>query len=89
MKNFESITLYVLRIWDGADGMHNTPTGFVTTDIDVANEWKKNNVGADYTTTSGTLISSLDDLKEGQDHLDRRNALRRLSDHEKKLLGLT
>lgn len=86
--SLEAITLYELREYDGGDGRSNYHTGFATRNVKVAKEWANSIRGRDFTVTSCIIVSSIDELEDAQEMRDREHALNKLTDREKKLLGL-
>lgn len=87
MKN--SVTIYELYSWDGADGRNNSPMGILTTDKEVAEAWTRGKSRGSCKTVSGVLIRSLDEIPEAQTERERARALAKLSPRERSLLGLS
>jgi S-adenosylmethionine synthetase len=83
-----TIELYLLEDWDGGDGRGNRRNGIVTTSSSLAKQWKNKNAGASYDVINGTIINSLDDIEIALENEERRKALAKLTDRERRLLGL-
>lgn len=84
----QPVEFYVLRNWDGGSGTSNRPNGFIVSKKELADEWTKGKNGCDYQTVKGILVQRLEDIPEAQEALKRQKALDKLTEEEKKLLGL-
>jgi hypothetical protein len=88
IKRLIPITLYDLKEYDGADGRSNTSSGFVTTNQKLSLSWKKQVNGRSTSVMSGLLVETMEDIANGKNDLIRQNALDKLTEKEKLLLGL-
>ena len=88
VHKFEYVEVYELTDYDGADGRYNPSSGFATFRKEVAEDWCKLQNGNGYRCAKGILINSLDEVKDAKQEVEKKIALAKLSDHEKKLLGL-
>ena len=84
----EPVEFYALESWDGADGRTNRPTGFIVRSEEMAKQWVAQNNGASYKSMKGVLVGRLEDIPDAQKILARQKALAKLTDEDKKALGL-
>lgn len=82
------VEFYELESWDGADGRSNRSTGFIVNNEKLAKQWVAQNNGASYKSMKGVLVSRLEDIPGAQELLARQKALAKLTDEDKKALGL-
>lgn len=82
------VDFYELYNWDGADGRTNHSSGFIVGRKELAEEWAETGTGRSYRRMHGILVGRLEDIPEAQDALKRQKALDKLTEEEKKLLGL-
>lgn len=88
VTNFGYVEVYELLDYDGADGRCNSSSGFVTFNKNVADAWCQFQNGNSTKSVKGVLIKSLDEIKDARVEVEKLKALSKLSDREKKLLGL-
>lgn len=84
----QPVEFYALENWDGTDGRTNRPTGFIVSKKELAEQWVKDHPGASYKSMQGVLVSRLEDIPDAQGILARQKALAKLSEADKKALGL-
>lgn len=84
----ELLELYVLKHWDGGAGTANRNSGYLVRSQGLAEAWVKYYPGASYDKINGVIIDSLADIEIAEKELKRRRALNKLTNEEKKLLGL-
>lgn len=79
------LKLWDIQVWDGGD-RHNS--AYLVSDISIADEWIKEHKHDLVWSKEIVIIESWDELKDYQTGKMRENALAKLTDFEKKLLGL-
>lgn len=85
----EHVKLFVLRTYDGGEGFQNQPSGYVTKNKAVAEEWSKRNHGGNsYDVIDGILVNTLDELESAGIEREKQKALNKLTERERELLGL-
>lgn len=84
----QSITLYELQNWDGADGRHNQPSGFLTRSRKIANQWNRQGIGRSYRTIQGVIIDNFEQIEAADIERRKQEALNKLTTEEIELLGL-
>lgn len=84
----ETIRLFLLEDYDGADGMRNRPNGMIVRSKALAEKWAAQ-AGDSYKEISGVIVDDIADLGAVRDIMEREAALKKLSPREKKLLGLS
>ena len=88
MKRLDFIELWVLNDFDGSDGRYNRSAGYVTNSMDCAEEWLKKGFGRSHTRFEGVLIESMSDLEDAEILVRRQKALAKLTEDDKRILGL-
>ena len=87
-KKLQIRDFYILRNYDGGNGLQNTISSIVTYDKKVAEAWCSKVRGNDYIKYTCVVAHSVNDLEDAEYNIERAKILEKLTDREKELLGL-